>query len=120
MIVHQVHSPASGRVSGWVMEKAAKAASSTCSRNRPDAIASTTYPMATMRVFVMSQPKRLAGQPGLEPGTCGFGDRRSTIGATGLRRAYFVSLCSVCLRQRGQNLGRTSLSVMVRLFLVVV
>src|SRR6266403_1463583 len=29
--------------------------------------------------------------------------------------AYFVSLCSVCLRQRGQNLGRTSLSVMVRL-----
>src|SRR6266850_516666 len=35
-------------------------------------------------------------------------------------RAYFVSLCSVCLRQRGQNFGRTSLSVMVRLFLVVV
>src|SRR5205085_11337188 len=34
--------------------------------------------------------------------------------------AYFVSLCSVCLRQRGQNFGSTSLSVMVRLFLVVV
>src|SRR2546426_1627084 len=34
--------------------------------------------------------------------------------------AYFVSLCSVCLRQRGQNFGRSSLSVMVRLFFVVV
>src|SRR2546426_116474 len=33
--------------------------------------------------------------------------------------AYFVSLCSVCLRQRGQNFGSTSLSVMVRLFFVV-
>lgn len=27
----------------------------------------------------------MAGQEGFEPPTCGFGDRRSTIGATGLR-----------------------------------
>src|SRR5207245_11006969 len=78
---------------------------------------------------------KLAGQEGLEPPTCGFGDRRSTIGATGLAcsaragsarppakpsASYFVSLWSVCLRHRGQNFGLTSLSVMVRLFLVVV
>ena len=30
--------------------------------------------------------KDLAGQEGLEPSTNGFGDRRSTIGATGLER----------------------------------
>ena len=29
---------------------------------------------------------KLAGQEGLEPPTNGFGDRRSTIGATGLER----------------------------------
>src|SRR5213075_2198087 len=120
MTVHHVHSPQSGRVSGCVGPKPPNTTRSTCSRKRPAASASTTYPTMAIRVFVMGQPKRLAGQPGLEPGTCGFGDRRSTIGATGLSRAYFVSLCSVCLRQRGQNLGRTSLSVMVRLFLVVV
>src|SRR5437868_11254234 len=84
MTVLQVHSPTSGRVRGWVGAKEPKTTSSTCSRKRPAEMASTTYPMATRRVFVMGQSKRLAGQPGLEPGTCGFGDRRSTIGATGL------------------------------------
>src|SRR6266446_7211893 len=82
--VLQVQSPTSGRVRGCVGPNPPNTASSTCSRKRPAASASTTYPMATRRVFVMGQPKRLAGQPGLEPGTCGFGDRRSTIGATGL------------------------------------
>ena len=35
----------------------------------------------------------MAGQEGLEPPTCGFGDRRSTIRATGLymSRPFFVS-----------------------------
>src|SRR2546425_7289508 len=61
--------------------------------------------MATRRVFVMGQPKRLAGQPGLEPGTCGFGDRRSTIGATGLWRSPTSSPCARCACGNG---GRTS------------
>src|SRR6266851_4390000 len=38
----------------------------------------------------------------------------------GSQPGYLVSLWSVCLRHRGQNFGLTSLSVMVRLFLVVV
>src|SRR3954462_5271658 len=53
MTVHQVHSPASGRVSGWVGPKTPKASSSTCSRKSPEASASATYPMATRRVLVM-------------------------------------------------------------------
>src|SRR5947207_7303161 len=52
---HQVQSPASGRVSGWVGPKAPRITSSTCSRKRPAAIASTTYPMAAICLFVMVQ-----------------------------------------------------------------
>src|SRR6185503_19386882 len=51
----------------------------------------------------------LAGQEGLEPPTLGFGDRCSTVGATGLPAGlaapaayFFFSLCGVCLRSKGQ------------------
>src|SRR5205807_2357270 len=53
MTVLQVHSPAKGRVSGWVGPNAPKPISSTCSRNRPAASARTTYPMAMRRLLVM-------------------------------------------------------------------
>src|SRR5512133_2718800 len=44
------------------------------------------------------------------------------VRATGLCSAarYFVSLCSTCLRQRGQNLESASLSCVFFLFFVVV
>src|SRR5574340_1728646 len=66
-------------------------------------------------------PFCLAGQEGFEPPTRGFGDRCSTVRATGLgaARGYFVSLCSTCLRQRGQYLESVSLSCVFFLFLVV-
>ena len=62
---------------------------------------------------------RLAGQEGFEPPTSGFGDRRSTVGATALRSSsdrisdtptqgdpvpYFVSLWTVCEPHHLQNL----------------
>src|SRR5512146_2325343 len=65
----------------------------------------------------------LAGQEGFEPPTRGFGDRCSTVRATGLTRcaqAHFASLCSTCLRHRGQYLERVSLSCVFFLFFVVV
>src|SRR5438874_10162693 len=105
----QGHSPTRGRVRGCEGAKAPKTTSSTCSRNRPAAMASTTYPMATRRVFVMGQPKRLAGQPGLEPGTCGFGDRRSTIGATGLGGRLLRLLVLRMLAATGAELGQDQL-----------
>src|SRR2546429_2873051 len=49
----QVQSFHSGRVSGCVTLKAPKAASSTCSRNRPVRMARTTSPICTIRVFVI-------------------------------------------------------------------
>ena len=66
--------------------------------------------------------RELAGQEGFEPPTRGFGDRCSTVGATGLeqqRQPIFPSLCVVCLRHRGQNLLSSSLSCCFRRFLVV-
>src|SRR5512142_1555905 len=67
----------------------------------------------------------LAGQEGFEPPTRGFGDRCSTVRATGLSGCahaspHFASLCSWCLRHRGQYLDRVSLSWVFFLFLVVV
>ena len=74
----------------------------------------------------------MAGQEGFEPPTPGFGVRCSTIRATGLHEkvlrgyllsytyTYLVSLCAVCLRQNRQYLENSSLSGVVRLFLVVV
>ena len=34
----------------------------------------------------------MAGQEGFEPPTCGFGDRRSAVGATGLRYEALLGL----------------------------
>src|SRR5680860_1648224 len=78
---------------------------------------------------------RLAGQEGFEPPTSGFGDRRSTVGATALRSSsdrisdsphagrpcpYFVSLCAVCEPHHLQNFWNSSRSGSFRLFFIVV
>ena len=42
-----------------------------------------------LRLLSRNGDLKLAGQEGLEPPTCGFGDRRSTIRATGLYPYYF-------------------------------
>src|SRR5438067_11104946 len=62
MTVDQVHSPASGRVSGWVGAKEPNTAAKTCSRNSPDTRASTTRPMATIREFVIVESEAI-GRP---------------------------------------------------------
>ena len=53
----------------------------------------------------------MAGQEGLEPPTCGFGDRRSTVGATALRTAYgeyiispYVGILLPCFSVQGMFL----------------
>ena len=45
----------------------------------------------------------MAGQPGLEPGTCGFGDRRSTIGATGLLGLLVIGVLAAAGAELGQD-----------------
>src|SRR6266498_1169367 len=67
---------------------------------------------------------RLAGQEGFEPPTRGFGDRCSSRWSywpiLPSVKPHFVSLCSACLRQRGQYLESVSLSCVFFLFFVVV
>lgn len=78
------------------------------------------------------------GQEGLEPSTFGFGDRRSTIGATDLEAIHmygiytlpiigknktyfaFASLCNVCFRSNGQYFFSSSLPCIFLRFLYVV
>src|SRR5437899_12506899 len=143
----QVQSFHSGRVSGCVRLNPPKPASSTCSRNRPARIASATSPIATVRVFVISTRLKVRDPVAPIPSASWQARRDSNPQHAVLETAalplellaldappvrappgrpakpsasYFVSLWSVCLRHRGQNFGLTSLSVMVRLFLLVV
>src|SRR5713101_3428837 len=119
----QVQSFHSGRVSGCVTLQAPNPTSSTCSRNSPVRMARATSPICTIRVFVIVSLRKEVGRPG--------GTRTPNMRFwrpplyhwsywPGSQPGYLVSLWSVCLRHRGQNFGLTSLSVMVRLFLVVV
>jgi hypothetical protein len=87
--------------------------------------------------FELYSSNDMAGQEGFEPPALGFGVRRSTVRATGLfnpftkqsiciadkwipRLGYLVSLCEICFLQNRQYLLNSSLSGVVRLFLVVV
>src|SRR5689334_7861279 len=114
----------SGRVSGCVTLQPLKAASSTCSRNKPVRMASTKSPICTIRVFVIVSLQELRSWQARRDSN----PQHAVLETAALPlellastpKAYLVSLWSVCLRQRAQNFGLTSLSVMVRLFFVVV
>src|SRR5713101_1157600 len=113
----QVQSFHKGRVSGCVTLQAPKPTSSTCSRKSPVRMASATSPICTIRVFVIVSLQQLRSWQARRDSN----PQHAVLETAALPLellAYLLSLWSVCLRHRGQNFGLTSLSVMVRLFLV--
>ena len=85
-----------------------------------------TPPLADGVIQISLQTIYQAGQVGIEPTTPAFGERCSAklsywpVLGLANARPYFVSRCSVCLRQRGQNLFNSIRPGSLRLFFSVV